>query len=67
MYTTTKGIPAEFVAIMTEYGTSNRYTESGSARGRIKKKPFFRKSFNDGQINEVMQKTQLEASGGLLE
>lgn len=66
-YATSKGVPAEFVAMVTEYGTSERYTESGENRGKIAKKPFFRKSFKRAQIEEAMLEAQKQASGGLLE
>lgn len=67
VYTTTKGIPAPFVANMYEYGISNRITDSGAYRGKISKKPFFRKSFKKAQIEKAMLKAQNELSGGLLE
>lgn len=66
-YTNKKGVPVGFVAMMYEYGSSNRYTENGSNRGVFKKKPFFRKSFNKSQIEAAMEKAQIELSGGLLE
>ena len=53
-YTTTKGIPAAFVAMIREYGSSNRYTGDGEFRGRIVKSPFIRKAFYGGGIERVM-------------
>lgn len=66
VYTTTKGVPAPFVAIMYEYGTSQRQTESGANRGQIPKRPFFRKSFKKSEIEKAMLKAQSELSGGIL-
>lgn len=66
-YYTDKGVPASFIAQTYEYGTSNRYTNSGSSRGKISKKPFFRKSFRKSQIEQAMLQAQKKASGGLLE
>lgn len=65
-YTTSKGVPASFVAQVTEYGTSQRYTEIGAFRGKITKRPFFRKSFKKAQIEKAMLMAQKRASGGLL-
>ena len=67
VYTTTKGIPAAFVANMYEYGTSARSTEKGANRGRVNKKPFFRKAFKKAQIERAMLEAQKELSGGLLD
>lgn len=58
VYTTTKGIPADFIAIMYEYGRSN---------APFPKKPFFRKSFKKAQIDKAMLDAQKRLSGGLLE
>ena len=66
VYSTDKGIPMEFVAIVTEYGTSERFTDMGAYRGKIRKKPFFRKGFKAEQITAIMKRVQLEESGGLL-
>ena len=66
-YETTKGVPAPFVANVYEYGTSNRYTDKGAYRGKMSKKPFFRKSFRPSQIKAAMEKAQKELSRGLLE
>ena len=66
-YVSTKGVPAPFVANVYEYGTSNRYTDSGANRGKISKKPFFRKSFKKAQIEKAMLTAQKELSGGLLD
>ena len=58
VYTTSRGIPAAFLAQVTEYGTSQRYTEAGAYRGYITKRPFFRKSFNNSVIEAEMLKVQ---------
>ena len=59
MYTTSKGVPKEFVAIMYEYGRSD---------GTFPKKPFVRKAFtNRNAIEKEMRKAQKEASGGILD
>lgn len=58
VYTTTKGIPVDFLAQVYEYGRSGK---------PFPKKPFFRKSFNKGSIEKAMLKAQKDASGGLLE
>ncbi len=58
VYTTTKGIPVDFLAIMFEYGRSGN---------PFPKKPFFRRSFRQGEIEDAMLKAQKKASGGLLE
>lgn len=47
VYTTRKGIPADFLANIFEYG------RSGSP---FPKKPFMRKSFRESEINEAMKK-----------
>ena len=57
VYTTTKGVPADFLAQVYEYGRSGR---------PFPKKPFFRKSFRKAQIEKAMLKAQERASGGLL-
>lgn len=57
-YTTTEGVPAEFLANLYEHGRSN---------SPFPKKPFVRKSFNKAQIEEAMLKAQAKASGGLLD
>ena len=66
-YTNKKGVPAGFVAMMYEYGSSNRTTESGANRGVFPKRPFFRKSFRKAQIEKAMLKAQKNLSGGLLD
>jgi hypothetical protein len=66
-YTTNKGVPASFIAKVFEYGTSNRQTDSGANRGRIIKRPFFRKSFNKAQITSAMKAEQKKLSGGILD
>lgn len=58
LYTTSKGVPAEFVAMVFEYGRSGY---------PFPKQPFFRKSFRKGAIEAAMLKKQKEASGGLLD
>lgn len=57
-YTTTKGVPSEFVAAIFEHGRSGL---------PFPKKPFVRKSFKKAQIEAAMLKAQSEASGGLLD
>lgn len=58
VYTTTKGIPADFLAQIYEYGRST---------SPFPKKPFFRKSFKKAQIEKAMIKAQKQLSGGLLD
>lgn len=58
IYVTDKGVPADFVAMIYEYGRSDR---------PFPKKPFLRRSFNSGSITEAMLEAQRNASGGLLE
>jgi hypothetical protein len=58
VYSTTKGVPADFLAILYEYGRSN---------APFPKKPFFRRSFNQGRIEKAMLEAQKTASGGILE
>lgn len=48
-YATTKGVPADFIAILYEYGRST---------SPFPKKPFFRKSFKKGQIEKAMEQAQ---------
>lgn len=55
--TTDKGVPADFLAQMYEYGRST---------APFPKKPFLRKSFKKNEIEEAMLKAQAKASGGLL-
>lgn len=62
-----KSIPAPLVANVFEYGTSPRATLKGYSRGYISKKPFFRKSFNKGQIEAAMKKAQKGLSGGIID
>lgn len=66
-YTLTDGVPADFIAKVFEYGTSERFTDLGAYRGKIKKQPFFRKSFKKSAIEKAMLKAQKEYSGGLLD
>lgn len=58
VYSTTKGVPVDFLANVYEYGRSN---------APFPKKPFFRKSFKKGQIEKAMLNAQKELSGGLLD
>jgi hypothetical protein len=51
-------VPAPLVANVFEYGRSNL---------PFPKKPFMRKSFKKGEIEEAMLKAQRKASGGLLD
>jgi hypothetical protein len=57
-YTTTEGVPADFVAQIYEYGRSNL---------PFPKKPFMRKAFKKKEIEEAMLKAQIRESGGLLD
>ncbi len=57
-YSTTAGVPADFLAILYEYGRSG---------APFPKRPFFRSAFNKGQIEQAMLKAQKKASGGLLD
>ena len=65
-YETTEGVPAAFVAQVTEYGTSERITDLGQDRGQITKRPFFRKSFKKTEIEKAMLDAQTKESGGIL-
>lgn len=65
-YTTYKGTPVEFIAMITEYGTSARYTNNGRYTGYIGKRPFFRRAFDSAQITAAMLKVQEKETGGLL-
>lgn len=58
VYTTTKGVPAAFVAQIYEYGRSTN---------PFPKKPFMRKAFKGNDIVQAMLKKQKEASGGILD
>ena len=66
-YTNKKGVPAGFVAMMYEYGSSDRQTTEGENRGVFPKRPFVRKAFRKAQIEQAMLKAQKELSGGLLD
>lgn len=57
MYSTTKGVPVDFLAKLYEYGRSTR---------AFPRKPFFRRSFKKGQIEQAMLKAQTEYSKGIL-
>lgn len=52
-----KGVPVPLIIAAREYGTS-----SGE-----QKKPFFRKSFTKGTIEQAMREAQKKASGGLID
>lgn len=56
-YVTKKGIPADFLAKVFEYGRSGR---------PFPKRPFFRKSFNQSAIEAAMKAAQSSKSRGLL-
>lgn len=56
-YSTSKGVPADFLAIMYEYGRSGL---------PFPKRPFVRRAFNSN-VEQAMLKAQRELSGGLLE
>jgi hypothetical protein len=58
VYTSTKGVPVEFLANLYEYGRST---------SPFPKKPFLRKSFRANEIEKAMLEAQKKASGGLLE
>ena len=58
VYSTSKGVPADFIAILYEYGRST---------APFPKRPFLRKSFAKGRIEKAMLEAQKKASGGLLE
>ena len=49
IYTTSKGIPVDFLANVFEYGRST---------SPFPKKPFFRRAFNKGKITKAMQSVQ---------
>lgn len=57
-YTSTEGVPAEFLSILYEYGRST---------APFPKHPFLRKSFKKKEIEQAMLEAQKEASGGLLD
>ena len=57
-YTSTEGVPAEFLANLYEYGRST---------APFPKHPFLRKSFKKKEIEAAMLKAQKRASGGLLD
>ena len=56
-YVTSKGVPADFLAMLYEYGRST---------APFPKHPFLRKAFKRKEIEEAMLKTQSKASGGIL-
>lgn len=58
VYTTTEGVPVDFLAQIYEYGRSYPH---------FAKKPFFRSSFKEAQIEKAMLEAQKRASGGLLD
>lgn len=57
VYTTTKGVPAAFLAQLYEYGRST---------APFPHRPFFRKAFNKKKIEAAMLDAQKKASGGIL-
>ena len=57
VYTTTKGVPVAFLAMLYEYGRSS---------SPFPYRPFLRPSFKKSQIEKAMLKAQNELSGGLL-
>ena len=57
-YSSTEGVPADFLAKLYEYGRST---------SPFPKKPFFRKSFKKAQIENAMLNAQKKLSGGVLE
>lgn len=58
MYSNSKGVPVDFIAILFEYGRSTL---------PFPKKPFLRKSFNRAEIERAMLEAQKKLSGGLLD
>lgn len=58
VYKTNRGVPAEFLGVVFEYGRS--YPP-------FPKKPFLRKSFKKGAIEKAILEAQKRASGGLLD
>ena len=58
MYYTDKGVPADFLAKIYEYGRSTR---------KFPQKPFFRKSFRRKDIEQAMYDAQRKYSRGLLD
>ena len=54
MYTTDKGVPADFVAQVYEYGRSGN---------PFPKKPFVRKAFRKKNVEEAMHRAFREATG----
>ena len=57
-YSSTEGVPADFLAKLYEYGRSN---------APFPKKPFFRKAFKKKQIESAMLTAQKKLSGGILD
>ena len=57
-YTSTEGVPAEFLAMLYEYGRTT---------APFPKHPFLRKSFKKKEIEQAMLEAQVKASGGLLD
>ena len=58
VYSTSQGVPADFLANLYEYGRST---------APFPKHPFLRKSFKKADIEKAMLKAQKQASGGLLD
>ena len=57
-YATTKGVPADFIAMLYEYGRST---------APFPKHPFLRKSFRKAEIEKAMLDAQRRMTGGKLE
>ena len=58
VYSSSKGVPVDFLAIMYEYGRST---------SPFPKTPFLRSAFSGKDIERAMLRAQKEASGGLLD
>lgn len=58
VYTTEKGVPVEFLAILFEHGRST---------SPFPKRPFFRRAFDAKGIEKVMLEAQKRESGGILD
>ena len=57
-YSTSKGVPVDFLAMLYEYGRST---------APFPKHPFLRKSFKKAEIEKAMLDAQKKATGGTLE
>lgn len=58
VYSSTKGVPVEFLATLYEYGRSTV---------PFPKQPFLRRAFHAEKLTKAMLKAQKDASGGLLD